>query len=104
MKLTFVRYHEILFVTGNGLVKNMRVVVLVRRSEMVLMKFDRHPDSGRDDLSQQLHVGEDPFVTNGRDSEVSLEQGVKAVQEKLDWNENKWLIISEFLQFMRAIL
>ena len=52
--------------------------------KMILMKFDRHPDSWSDDLSQQLHVGEDPFVTNGRDPEVSLEEGVKAVQEKLD--------------------
>ena len=84
MKLTFVRYHEILFVTGNSLIENMRVVVLVRRGKMILMKFDRHPDSWSDDLSQQLHVGEDPFVTNGRDPEVSLEEGVKAVQEKLD--------------------
>ncbi len=107
-KSTFMRDDEILLVAGNGLVEDMWIIVFVRRSEMILMKFDRHPDSGRDNFPQQLHVSEDPLVTDGRDPEVTLEECVKAVQEKLNCKKNVakifWFIISKLLQFGNAYL
>jgi len=70
--------------SGDGFVEDVRIVILVRRRKMILMKFHRHPDSRRDDFSEQLHVRKYPFVTDRSDSEISFEKRVKSVKKKLD--------------------
>ena len=79
--------NQILFVAGNGFVEDVRIVVLVRRRKMILVKFDRHPDSGSDDFPQQLHVSEHPFVADRSDPEISLEERVKSVKKELDGSQ-----------------
>jgi len=81
------RDDEILLMPGNGLEEHVRVVVFVRRGEVILMKFHRHPDARRHDLPQEIHVGEHPLVADGRDPEVPLEESVEAVEEELDGSE-----------------
>ncbi len=73
--------------SGDGFVEDVRIVILIRRSKMILMKFHRHPDTRSDDFSQQLHVRKYPFVTDRSDPEISFEKCVKSVKEKLDGSQ-----------------
>ena len=45
------------------------------------MQFEGHPDSRSDASPEHLHVLEDPLIPGGGDAEVTLEEGVQAVQE-----------------------
>ena len=81
------RDDQVLLVAGDGFVENVRVVVLVRRREVILMKLDRHPDAWRHDFPQKVHVSEHPLVAHRRYPEVALEERVQAVQEELDRGE-----------------
>ena len=81
------RDDKVLLVSGDGLVEDMRIVVLVRRREVILMELDRHPDSRCHDFSQKVHVGEHPLVAHRCDPEVALKERVQAVQEELHRRE-----------------
>lgn len=108
-RVALVSDDQVLLVGGDGLIKHGRLVVLVGGREVVLterrrtydpsppeageqnqlvapphlVKLQGHSDSRNHDFPEQLHVGEDPLVSHGGDAEVSFEQGVKAVQERL---------------------
>lgn len=46
------------------------------------MQLQGHPDGRGDDFVQQVHVGEHPLVLSGH-PEVAFEEGVEAVQERV---------------------
>lgn len=46
-----------------------------------LVQLERHPDPGNHHFPEQLHVCEDPLVSDGGDTEVSFEQGVEPVEK-----------------------
>lgn len=48
-----------------------------------LVKLEGHANPRRHHTVKQVHVGKDPLVPWGGDAEVSLEQGVQAVEEGL---------------------
>ena len=48
-----------------------------------LVQFEGHPDPWSYTTSQHLHVSEDPLIPYGRDTKVSLEEGVQTIQEGL---------------------
>lgn len=48
-----------------------------------LVQLERHSYSGNHHFPEQLHVCEDPFVSDGGDAEVSLEQRMEPVEEGL---------------------
>lgn len=47
------------------------------------MQLEGHSHSGRHDSIQQVHICKDPLVSWRCDAKVSLEEGVEAVEERL---------------------
>ncbi|TNN76191.1 hypothetical protein EYF80_013479 [Liparis tanakae] len=47
------------------------------------MQLEGHPDARRHDAVQQVHIGKHPLVPGRRDPEVSLEECMEAVEERL---------------------
>lgn len=47
------------------------------------MQFEGHAYTWRHDSIQQVHVSKHPLVSGRRDAKIPLEEGVKAIEERL---------------------
>lgn len=50
---------------------------------LYLMQFEGHPHSWGHDSVQQVHICKHPFIPRRRDTKVSLEESVEAIEKRL---------------------